>query len=227
MEPFETYMNGDFRVEIFTDHEAENPREEYDHLGAILHTHPRYDLGVRVSGEHEAEVYMLAEANCDSYCQCCGERVYSDGSEWVHEDEDSACWEKRVDLSAVVVLPVFAYEHGGITLSTSEFSDPWDSGQVGVIFVPVEKVIRNLGKGTGYREARFWGARVLGAEIREFDQFLQGDVWGYRITYKGDAKKSPEQETLWGVYGLNNCRKEADGITKIMQEELKEQATSV
>ena len=35
-----------------------------------------------------------------------------------------------------IMLDIYAYEHGGITLSTSsggQFSDPWDSGLFGII----------------------------------------------------------------------------------------------
>lgn len=45
-----------------------------------------------------------------------------------------------------ICLPLYLYDHGGITMSTSPFSCPWDSGQVGVIYCTKEKAIKEWGK---------------------------------------------------------------------------------
>ena len=37
----------------------------------------------------------------------------------------------------IVYLPIYAYEHGGITISTAPYSCRWDSGQVGVIYAQI------------------------------------------------------------------------------------------
>lgn len=43
--PIETYQHNGCKVEIFTDEDPSNPREEYDHLGMILYVSSRYILG--------------------------------------------------------------------------------------------------------------------------------------------------------------------------------------
>ena len=65
------------------------------------------------------------------------------------------CWHRRYKLgdeqpksppetyeipSGAVVLPLYLYDHSGITMSTEPFSCPWDSGQVGYIFATEEKI---------------------------------------------------------------------------------------
>ena len=45
-------------------------------------------------------------------------------------------------LKEYIALPVYLYDHGGITISTSPFSCPWDSGFFGIIAVPLDKVRR-------------------------------------------------------------------------------------
>ena len=47
-----------------------------------------------------------------------------------------------------VILPLYLYDHSGITISTGPFSCPWDSGQVGWIKAPKD-TFRNA---TGYSE---------------------------------------------------------------------------
>ncbi len=74
------------------------------------------------------------------------------------------CWHNRYDLGNCkdfaepdkfhefikrekpFVLPLYMYEHSGITISTSNagypFDDRWDSGQLGYVFVTREDVRR-------------------------------------------------------------------------------------
>lgn len=37
-------------------------------------------------------------------------------------------------MGAVNILPLYLYDHSGITMNTTGFSCPWDSGRVGFIF---------------------------------------------------------------------------------------------
>jgi hypothetical protein len=43
-------------------------------------------------------------------------------------------------MNPVVILPVYMLDHGGRSFSTSPFTCPWDSGQVGFIFATREDV---------------------------------------------------------------------------------------
>lgn len=47
-------------------------------------------------------------------------------------EEEMINWIKEVH-DAKTIVPLYAYEHGDITVSTSKFTCPWDSGQVGWI----------------------------------------------------------------------------------------------
>jgi hypothetical protein len=71
-----------------------------------------------------------------------------------------------------VVLPVYLYDHSGITISTSPFSCRWDSGQVGFIYA--ERVSPNP-------KARAKVVAGLEAEIEILDAYIRGDCWGFSI----------------------------------------------
>ena len=43
-------------------------------------------------------------------------------------------------------LPIYLYDHSGITINTSGFSCPWDSGMVGMIYMTKQTAIENWGK---------------------------------------------------------------------------------
>jgi hypothetical protein len=79
----------------------------------------------------------------------------------------------------VIALPLYLYDHGGITMSTGAFGCRWDSGQVGWIYCTKENALSWLGSAD---EARVLTA--LKGEVSEYDQYLRGDVWEVLI-YKG------------------------------------------
>lgn len=118
-----------------------------------------------------------------------------------------------------VVLPVFAYIHSGITITTNTdrnypFNCPWDSGQCGVIIAPIEKILKNFimqGITPGLKDR---ARTVLADEIKTFDQYLRGDIYGFTIIQKKTCEqcKHTEEEVLescWGFYGLESCKEEA------------------
>ena len=77
-----------------------------------------------------------------------------------------------------VILPLYLYDHSGITISTRPFSCPWDSGQVGWIYAPKD----TFRKATGYSEDDLFSAEgILEDEVREYDMYLRGEVYRYEL----------------------------------------------
>jgi len=119
-------------------------------------------------------------------------------------------------MDAYVALPVYAYIHGGITISTGQFSCPWDSGQVGYIYATRADVRRAFRVSDGKRlPAREKVRKILQAEIDELDAYLTGDVFGYVVTcIKNNDNDEDEDEdedgvtggevtdSCWGFYGM-------------------------
>ncbi len=117
-----------------------------------------------------------------------------------------ACWHRRYDLGdnpretakvepvkllqklrrdgLAAMLPLFLYDHSGITMRTSPYSCPWDSGQVGFIYVTREKARKEMGwkRITKARAAKL--AEYLTGEVETYDQYLTGDVYWFRLFAK-------------------------------------------
>jgi hypothetical protein len=93
-------------LKIYTDPEPLNPRTDYDNFGHMVCFHRRYSLGDEDHGIQE-----------------------DDFSSW-NELENLL----RKEKGAVEVLPMYIYDHSGITVRTHSFADQWDSGQVGFIY---------------------------------------------------------------------------------------------
>lgn len=45
----------------------------------------------------------------------------------------------------VAILPLYLYDHSGLTMSTSDFGDRWDSGCVGFIYMDKDTAMKELG----------------------------------------------------------------------------------
>ncbi len=175
-----------FTLRIVQDDEPLNPRLEYDNLGRMICFHKRYNLG----DEHNID--------------------FSDFNGW---DELKAHLIKQHD--AAIILPLFLYDHSGITLQTTPFSCPWDSGQIGFIYM-ARTILLNAAPGQPKiltKAAKAWAAQCLLTEVQSYDQYLTGDVWGYVI----EDSESNEIESCWGFYGESYCKSEGeDALARLM-----------
>ena len=121
-EPIFEAENEKHRLRIFHDDTPESPRE-WDNLGTMVCGHRRYSLG-----DEEAE-------NTD---------LYSSWGEWLANE----VFVPNGGPDNVVYLPLYLYDHSGITISTSPFNCSWDSGQVGWIYCTKKRFLEE----TGYTE---------------------------------------------------------------------------
>lgn len=117
-----------------------------------------------------------------------------------------------------ISLPLYLYDHSGITMNTTGFHCPWDSGQVGVIYVSRAKVrkeysVKRISKAT---EAKI--IEYLKNEVATYDQYLTGDVWGYVVEKPCTECGEPEEvESCWGFYGHEYCEQEAKSIVECLE----------
>ncbi|MCL2189053.1 MAG: hypothetical protein FWC16_08795 [Defluviitaleaceae bacterium] len=110
-------------------------------------------------------------------------------------------------IEGMVVLPLYLYDHSGITMNTSGFSCSWDSGQVGWIYADTDMVKNEYGDISS--EAMKKAESVLEAEVEEYDYYLTGQCYGFKL-YEGDK----EIESIWGFIG------EINDVAKQVQEYL-------
>lgn len=91
-------------------------------------------------------------------------------------------------IDGMVILPLYLYDHSGITMNTSGFSCPWDSGQVGWIYADKEMLEKEYGKLTP--ETLETARRVLEGEVKEYDYYLTGQCYGFQL-FKGEDEILP------------------------------------
>jgi hypothetical protein len=100
-------------------------------------------------------------------------------------------------IDYVVALPLYLYDHSGITMSTTPFTCRWDSGQVGWITMSKEQILSTYGGKRVTKQKRALALDRMREEVNTYDSYISGEVYCYVIT---DAN-GEEVEQDGGYYG--------------------------
>jgi len=159
------------------------------------------------------------------------------------------CWHRRYDLGherieqmtakevirryrnvgekVLAILPLYLYDHSGITMNTTGFSCGWDSGQVGWAVVTRTSAeamgcvgvhhnhVRNAdGTHTAVEDGTWDKARLeegIRQDVESYDHYLTGECYGYVI----EGRDGDELASCWGFLGdmESNCVEEAKSAT--------------
>lgn len=166
----ETIQYNGATIKIEQDQSPMNPRTDWDNLGTMVCFHKRYSLGDESHGFNS-----------------------SDYDSW---GELAKAIEKN-DVAAI--LPLYLYDHSGITMSTGEFSCRWDSGQVGFIFITKKKAREEFGIKRITKEWRDKLEGYLKSEVETYDQYLTGDVYSFEVEFEDG-----ETDSCGGFFGSNH-----------------------
>ncbi|MEN3005965.1 hypothetical protein [Dehalobacterium formicoaceticum] len=94
------------------------------------------------------------------------------------------------------ILPLYLYDHSGITMNTSGFSCPWDSGQVGWIYATKEAIQTEYDCKELTPEIREKAEKLLRGEVEYYDHYIRGDCYGFQLYKDGE-----EVDSCWGFIG--------------------------
>lgn len=144
----------------------------------------------------------------------CFHNKYNLGDKHDYTQEQLRDIVKRKD---VIALPLFLYDHSGITMSTGEFSCQWDSSQVGYIFVDFEAIKKEYSVKIITKQLRETVITVLTGEVETYDDFLTGNVYGYEV----EDSEGEFIDSCYGYYGddeNNEMVNQAKGIIDYEEE---------
>lgn len=211
--PIEEFVHAGKKIVIRHDDQAESPRETCDNLATFACAHRRYRLG-------DKEASHLVKDACDE-----------------------ATLRERVDSEILAILPLYLFDHSGISISVGKFSCSFDSGQVGWAFVTKESAEKMGCVGDKFRHDPETGKmvpdgvwdqealeKVIRGEVETYDDFLTGRCYGYQVI----GAEDDNLESVWGFVGdLDYVRQEAreaaehveDPATQRMVDELASRAT--
>lgn len=143
-----------YRLKIHQDTDAGSPRD-WDNLGTMVCWHQRYNLGDEQPRQDPGD-YLR-----DLVCRHVGA-----DSRYVPDQHIERILEKYF-----VLLPLYLYDHGGLSMNVGGFHCPWDSGQVGYI---------HCLKGTeGLTDEQI--ELILKTEVLQYDSFLRGECYWFEL----------------------------------------------
>jgi hypothetical protein len=79
-------------------------------------------------------------------------------------------WYLKHEDEMVCFLPLYLYDHSGLAMSTTPYSDPWDSGRVGYYYVSKEDAIEG---GYDVKDIKSIQEKMID-EVSEYNSYLEG-----------------------------------------------------
>ena len=206
-EAIETIEYRGFEINIYQDENPEDPRE-WDNLGTMTCFHNRYNLGDKHDFNSPEEMWISLAGELCHY--------FDDNLEGITIEEV-----KEIVCKDFVVLPLYLYDHSGITMSTRPFSCPWDSGQVGIIYASNEKAEKETEDYKGNPNI----VDILTGEVETYNKFISGEVCGYNIEPTHRNKSIECDGSCSGFYDYDHMVSEAKEAIDYSIKEYKEEMT--
>jgi len=158
MQSLDTFEHNGLTVTIEIDHDVENPHDECPGAKLVMWGGRNYTFPNDVSIDFGAHEGWSAVA-----------------------DEQAKRW------NAIMVTPVWVYDHSGVALKagarTYPFDDKWDSAQVGFAYITQETYQACTGKRYVGRPAQYAKAqKLIETEVSVYGQWVNGECYGFVIT---------------------------------------------
>lgn len=192
----ETIKKGDIVGRIFQDKCLVSPRGWYN-LGKMVCFHKRYDLGD--NHDHKSNEF----------------NGWDDFEQHLIKEH-----------GAVIILPLFLYDHSGLSMKVGSFRGllpqghaEFDSGQVGFVYATKEAINKEYIVKRITKETLEKAEKALRAEVETYDQYLTGDVYDYVIVKKkkcGECSHEDEEvlDSCGGFYGMDTVREALEDAMK-------------
>lgn len=181
---------------IYTDDKQRRVRIEYDMDGS--HCDPREDEGIVEIVTGELRRWNVRTE--DAMFQHAFDRFNDMGRAGLFRR-----WLKI--FHDTLAMPVYMMEHSSVALRTSDFGDPWDSGQIGWAYIKPD--------------AEKWEgmdpAEIIKGFVEVLGQWMNGEVYGWIVEHRVTGRKvydddtedeefaewtDEDEESCWGYIGL-------------------------
>lgn len=176
-------------LKIFRDEDPQDPRE-FDNFGSFVLNHKRYTL------PNDLKIN------------------FKEFDSW---EEIQNYLKER--FKPVLIKKVLGYDHSGLSISLDSkypFNDVWDSGTLGFMIVTEEEFLKEFKENTP--ENIKLAERRLINEFETYKEYLEGEVYGFKLTEKvkfkqkriyedgtetkwEDMTEENETDSCWGYFG--------------------------
>jgi hypothetical protein len=130
------------------------------------------------------------------------------------QDADIA---RKVRDGEYIGIPVWAYVHGSSTIEAA-YSNPfgcqWDSGRSGWTYMTKAQAREHYGVKRITKAIRAQAIDFLKCMVSEFDDYLQGNVYGFIVE---NTDTDENLDSCWGFYGAKYAEESAREALKQME----------
>lgn len=189
-----------YRLDILSDDEPANPRQEDTNLGHMICWHRRYTLGDPHPYQNPGEFLcdLLSKLNVPAAAT----------NMW--DDDESIPSDELLKIldntDQIVILPLWLYDHSGISMACGSnigypYTDQWDAGQVGYIYALKSELEPELNANAemiaNWKE---FAEKLLKDEVQIYSAYLEGDTYGYILHEKTQSGWN-QIDSCFGFYG--------------------------
>jgi len=171
---------GGYEIEIYHDDWCEDPRA-WGSVFTMVCAHGKYDLG---DERHDPKGVDNWDENMLAYFAGYNFADVTLECHWISDEPKEKLDQiyRWIDNN-VLWLPLYLYDHSGITMQSKAFNSMWDSGQVGFIYITREQARKewNWDRISSKREEQLY--TWMKGEVEIYDHYLRGEVYGYNIEY--------------------------------------------
>ena len=205
---YETIEKEGFVGNIYQDEGGFDTPRDWDNLGKMICWHSRYTLG---------DVKLLENYSESKECKLKNLTEYCNGWDEVEEVLTK-------EFGAVVILPLFLYDHSGISMRTYSHGQHagWDGGYVGFIYATKADILKEFNVKRITKAIKTKVEKILTSEVETYSQYLEGDVYSYNI----EDADGEVVDSCGGFYGIESVKEEVnsqiDYAIKERAENLKE-----
>jgi len=115
--------------------------------------------------------------------------------------------EALIEEPGIYYMPVYMYSHSGVTLASTPFGNPWDSGKVGYAIIREENAKKCWGWETIGKKEEEVIQKALSNFIQVMAWWMEGSVYGFVV----EDDENNVVDSCWGflgeyTYALNEAR---------------------
>jgi len=201
-----------------------SPREVDEPFGTMVCFHPRYALGDKHGYEDKdaflKDLYLnvvghteQGEEKYETLCDRMERQFGSNYGAMLRAIDHSLLEEIQKDY---IVMPLYLLDHSGLAMKATSFNDPWDSGQVGWIYVSKADALKEFDTAEMTEDVCKRAEDLMRSEVDVYDCYLRGECYGFELYKNGELTDS-----CWGFLG------NPDSVKKDMADYLPEECAGM
>jgi hypothetical protein len=137
----------------------------------IIYRGFKIEIGFDQDCENPIEYFDHVSIACFHNCYDLGNR----------QNETIEDIEQEIKNEQALFLPIYMYDHSGITINTTGFSCPWDSGQIGYVFITRTQILKEYESKILTKKIKQKVYESLQNIIKTYSAYLEGNVFYYLV----------------------------------------------